>query len=143
MMADRVDHLPSLAGVHVLVVEDDWRFADVLATVLRSRGALVTVAPSPAAALGLLRTVVPGVLVVGTRASAGAPAWLAAAARLPHAPAALAITGEREEAGGRPVVPAGFQACLPRPVELGEFCRVVGALAAKGQGSGPIADPAE
>ena len=129
MTADRPDRLPSLARVHVLLVEDDPRFAHVLATVLERCGALVTAAPSLDAALRLLESVVPGVLVVGTRSIAAAAARLAAAGRNPRRPPALAITTDREDGTGHEAVPAGFEACLYRPIELGQFCRVVSGLA--------------
>jgi DNA-binding response OmpR family regulator len=143
MTADRPDRLPSLARVHVVLVEDDARFAHVLATVLECCGALVTTAPSLDAALRLLESVVPGVLVVGTRSAAGAAAWLATASRGSQRPPALAITTDRDDAAGQAVVPAGFQACLPRPIELGEFCWVVSGLAAERPGArvGPPRPP--
>ncbi|HEX9818690.1 MAG TPA: hypothetical protein VGD07_03650 [Methylomirabilota bacterium] len=131
MTADRPDRLPSLARVHVLLVEDDARFAHVLATVLEHCGAFVTAAPSLDAALRLLESVVPGVLVVGTRSAAGAAAWLATVSGDSQRPPVLAITTDREDGADGAAVPAGFQACLSRPIELGEFCRVVSSLAAR------------
>jgi len=143
MRAERPDRLPSLARVHVLLVEDDARFAHVLATVLEHCGALVTAAPSPDAALRLLKSIVPGVLVVGTRSAAAAAAWLAAAGRASQRVPALAITTDREDGADRAAVPAGFQACLSRPTELGEFCRLVSSLAARppAEGAGPPHPP--
>jgi len=49
---------------------------------------------------------------------------------IPNA-AVLAITTDREDGADGAAVPAGFQACLSRPIELGEFCRVVSSLAAR------------
>jgi CheY-like chemotaxis protein len=126
MTFGRPDPPAPLDGVHVLLVEDDARFAGVLATVLECCGALVTTVASPEAARVLMGTVVPGVLVVGTPSAAGAAALLLAPGRAGHRPPALAITAGR---GGDAPVPPGFQACLTKPIELGEFCRVVGRVA--------------
>jgi CheY-like chemotaxis protein len=127
------DGAPSLAGVHVLLVEDDPRFADVLAAVLEWRGALVTVA-SPEAALRLVGTVVPSVLVVGT-SPLGAAVLLTAARRAfgrqgaRQVPAVM-VTAPRRGTPRDALTAPGFQACLVKPIELGEFCRVVRRLAA-------------
>ena len=129
MTLDGPGRLPSLARVHVLVVEDDARFAGVLAAVLEYCGALVTVAPSPGAALRLLDSVVPGVIVVGQPA-ATETAVLLAGGPARDRPPALAITADREDEARRTLAAMGFQACLPKPVELAELCRVVGRLAA-------------
>lgn len=121
--------LPSLARVHVLVVEDNARFAGVLAAVLECCGARVTVAPSAGAARRLLDSVLPGVIVVGQPAAAGAASLLARGSAREHPPA-LAITEDRGDEARRALLAMGFRACLPNPVELGELCRVVERLAA-------------
>ncbi|HEU4368081.1 MAG TPA: hypothetical protein VFV05_07645 [Methylomirabilota bacterium] len=119
---------PSLARVHVLVVEDDARFAGVLAAVLAYCGARATVVPSAGAALRLLESVVPGVIVVGQPVAEATAALLAGGPARPRPPA-LAITAGGDEVR-RTLADIGFQACLPKPVELAELCRVVGRLAA-------------
>jgi len=129
MSLDGPGRLPFLARVHVLVVEDNARFAGVLAAVLEYCGALVTVAPSLGAALRLLDSIVPGVIVVGQRAAAGAAALLAGGST-GERPPALAITAERGDDARRTLVAMGFRACLHKPVELAELCRVVARLAA-------------
>jgi CheY-like chemotaxis protein len=126
MTFGRPDPPAPLDGVHVLLVEDDTRFAGVLATVLACCGALVTTVASPDAARALMGTVVPGVLVVGTPTAVEAAALLLAAGPAGHRPPALAITAGR---GGDAPLPPGVQACLIKPIELAEFCRVVGRLA--------------
>jgi CheY-like chemotaxis protein len=122
--------LPPLRGLHVLLVEDDARFARVLATVLEYCGAVVTVAASAEAALRLTATIVPHVLVVATSASLRVASRLSAGRLLGRGGvAALAIVPERDAGARDALLALGLHECLTKPLELGEFCRVVGRVA--------------
>lgn len=121
-----------LAGVHVLIVEDNAHAAHVLAAVLEYCGAWATLA-SPARALTFLRSVTPHVLVIGTSAAdREAPALLTTVRAL--APGrgggvpALALSADRNESARDAALAAGFQACLIKPVDVREFSRTIGRL---------------
>jgi CheY-like chemotaxis protein len=58
-----VEELPSLAGIHVLAVDDEADSLHLLRTVLEGAGAAVTTATSAYAALDVLRGRTPDVIV--------------------------------------------------------------------------------
>lgn len=124
---------PSLAGVRILLVEDDDAMSEALAALLELHGATVTIAASVRTALGLLATTEPDLLLsdVGMPGESGyvlireirareaaaferrAPESSDGLRRLP----ALAMTGfasleDRDEARA-----AGFDDHVPKPVE--------------------------
>ena len=71
----------ALAGLHVLVVEDNNDARDILSMVLRYFGALVTTAVNAAEALQSLRTVAPDVVVADIQLPDHNAPWLIRAAR--------------------------------------------------------------
>lgn len=122
----------ALRGVCVLVVDDDLDARELVATVLRARGAEVRVAPSVAKALALLEERPPAVLV----SDIGMPVVdgfgliqhvrrLAGAAS--HVPA-VALTAYAREEDRRRALEAGFQAYLAKPVEPEVLVRIVQQL---------------
>lgn len=125
-----------LAGVHVLVVEDDADSASVLATALEYYGAWVTVAPSHRIGLMLLRTMIPRVLVVATSPASGDGVPLLRVVRAFERArggriATLALSADRDDSIGETAAIAGFHECLAKPVNPAEFCRVVARLATR------------
>ena len=122
-----------LAGVHVLVVEDDAAVAGVLATVLEYYGAWVTVASSHRTGLSLLRTIVPRVLVVATSPGFDGMPFMRAVRAFERARggriATLALTVDPGQSACDSAAMVGFHACLAKPVDAQEFCRAVARLA--------------
>lgn len=114
---------PSLAGIRILLVEDDEAMSEALAALLEHHGAIVTAAASVRTALGLLAEVDPHVLLsdVGMPGESGYTLIREIRARessggLRRLPA-LAMTGfasleDRDEARA-----AGFDDHVPKPVE--------------------------
>ena len=123
-----------LAGVHVLLVEDDARVASLLATALEYYGAWVTVARSHRAGLSLLRTIVPRVLVVATSSRADGMSLIRAVRAFERVRggriATLALSADASDAARDTAAMAGFHECLAKPLDPSEFCRMVARLAA-------------
>lgn len=120
--------IDSLVSVHVLVVDDDASFREVLIALLRYCGALVTAAATPEEALLAMEQVKPDTIVVtvGGRSSATAALPLRVRARKP------------EDGGNVPIVavaraamedlPEGVNAQLSEPIDPWELCRVISTL---------------
>ena len=119
----------SLASVHVLVVDDEAAFRDMLVSLLRYCGALVTAVDTADAALLAMDQVKPDVIVFtlgGGRASASS--------------LARRVRGRKPEDGGNvPIVavlregtceapPEGVNAHLPEPLNPWELCRLISTL---------------
>ncbi len=129
-----------LAGLAVLVVDDDADAAAVLATVLEDRGASVRAAGDADAALTMIAAKRPDVLVsdIGMPGRDGHElireirSWEGAArlARLP----AIALTAFTREEDRRDAFAAGFDAHLGKPMRPLEIVRQI-ALLAKSPGS--------
>ena len=130
--APSLEDLPSLAGVRVLVVEDDSDALALVAAVLRRQGAEVATASGTALALEALGQSVPDVLLSDIampgsdgyaliRAVRARPEW----SRIPAAALTAFVTPSDR---GR-VLLAGFDTHVPKPVEPAELTAVVAALA--------------
>jgi PAS domain S-box-containing protein len=131
--APAADEDASLAGVTALVVDNEQDARELIAVVLRARGAEVTTAASAAEALELLAETAPKVLLsdIGmpdvdgyellrrVRAMHGARG-----ASLP----AIALTAYSREQDRRLALEAGFQTHVSKPVEPAELVRVVASL---------------
>jgi CheY-like chemotaxis protein len=131
----RRDRLPTdtLAGVHVLVVDDDFDSRALLTMVLEYSGALVTVAASARDALTILERVTPDVLVSDIAMPREDGYWLLREVRrLPPdgsgAIPAVAITAHSDEHGPDRTLRAGFQAHLTKPIDPWEICRTIASL---------------
>jgi CheY-like chemotaxis protein len=126
----------ALAGIHVLVVDDDPSARELLRLVLEYSGAFVTVAASAEEALAVLARVTPGVLVSDIAMPERDGYWLLRELQgrpwgvRPVLPA-VAITAYGETHGPDRTLPAGFHAHVRKPVDPWEFCRVVASLARK------------
>jgi CheY-like chemotaxis protein len=120
----------SLAGVHVLVADEDPGFRDVLVSLLRYCGALVTSATGPEEALIAMDQVKPDVIVYTVGAGTGS---------LPRR-----VRGRKPEEGGvAPMVaviragmtdatPEGANAHVTEPIDPWELCRMISTILATG-----------
>jgi signal transduction histidine kinase/ActR/RegA family two-component response regulator len=125
--------LPSLAGVRVLVVDDEAEMRELVSTVLGQQQALVTTASSAAEAMEALRLELPHVIVadVAMPGENGHQLLERIRALGPHqggatpavALSALSSPGERQRA-----LHAGFQVYVAKPVEPAELVGVVADL---------------
>jgi CheY-like chemotaxis protein len=119
-----------LAGLHVLVVEDNVEARDLFRTILEYAGALVSVASDAKQALALCQHIVPDVLVADIVMPERDGFWLLEQLRAgeprPAALPAVAVTGRAERSSR--FAAAGFAAHLTKPVDPWELCRVVAHL---------------
>lgn len=118
-----------LAGIHVLVVEDNADARELYRTVLQYAGALVTVAPGAELALRMCEQIVPDVLVTDIAMPGRDGFWLVSELRRRvadgHPPIpAVAVTGQGASMAGR-YDAAGFAEVLRKPVDPWELCRVI------------------
>ena len=135
----RQDPLPgdALAGVHVLIIDDDPEARDLIRTVLRYCGALVSMAASAGEGLDTLRRVLPDIIVCDIAMPHHDGYWFVRSLRAltPEAGAALpviAITAHGATHGPDRTLASGFQAHIRKPVDPWELCRVVAGMTRKG-----------
>ena len=126
----RQDRFPSdaLVGVHVLVVDDDEDSREIIQTVLRYCGALVTLTASAAEALRTLGHVTPDVVVSDIAMPEHDGYWLLRELRtLPSGRSipVVAITAHGERHRPERTLDAGFQAHVRKPIDPWELCRVL------------------
>ncbi len=126
---------PSVAGVRVLVVDDDDGVREAVHDYLMDCGADVVSARSADAALRMLTEAPPDVLISDVRMPRHDGFWLIRAVRaLPPerggAVPAIAMTGrlDSEEA----LLVAGFTEVRGKPPDMAELAGLVAALAARG-----------
>ena len=118
---------PELAGVRVLIVDDDEDNREMLSTVLELSGALVTTAHSAAEALRVLEREVVEVLVSDIGLPDEDGFGLLRKARALHGPRrldllpAVALTGYASPEDKEQARAAGFQALLTKPVAIAEL----------------------
>ncbi|WP_162472825.1 hybrid sensor histidine kinase/response regulator [Luteitalea pratensis] len=136
-----------LAGVTVLVVDDEADARDLIATVLRSKGAEVITAATGAEALGLLASRPFTLMVsdIGMPHNDGyeliAKIRTAAGVRGLHLPA-IALTAYSREQDRRRAIDAGFQAYVAKPVEPDVLVDLVDRLATEARREGAQTLPA-
>ena len=129
--AERQERLKSqqvLAGLHVLIVDDDRDTLELLSAALTQRSAKVTTAASAAEAIRALKFFRPDVLVSDI-AMPGEDGYeliqkVIALGIEPGIPA-IAITAYAKQADRERALASGFQCYLSKPVELGEFIAAV------------------
>jgi CheY-like chemotaxis protein len=117
-----------LAGIHVLVVDDNDDARELFRTILEYAGALVTIAADAAHALRMCEQILPDVVVTDIAMPGRDGFWLLEELRARDIPGrrpvpAVAVTGQ-----GMPpsrLEAAGFVEVLRKPVDPWELCRVV------------------
>jgi DNA-binding response OmpR family regulator len=120
----------ALTGIHVLVVEQERGAATVLSTILTHSGALVTLVYGVDEAAAMLARVTPDIVISDLATSGQAVVTLARTIRTrggPGRPGTIAILTQDESA--EPVLAAGFDAYLTRPLDAWELCAVVAGVA--------------
>jgi len=122
-----------LHGVHVLLVDDDKETVELLGTILRYSGALVITPGSARAALKSLQTVKPDVVVTALTMPDEDGYWLLREIRTLSSEQGgtipvVAITDDTLDHGARRIRSAGFNACLPKPIEPWDLCRTLASL---------------
>jgi signal transduction histidine kinase/ActR/RegA family two-component response regulator len=123
----------SLAGVHVLVVDDEDDARELLATVLQEAGAVVTAASSVAAALAVLATTAISVVIsdVGMPVEDGYTFLRRLRAEAPVAVRqipALALTAYARAEDRQRAASAGFQEHAAKPIDPDRLVATVAAL---------------
>ena len=122
----------SLTSVHVLVVDDDTAFRDVLVSLLRYCGALVTATATADEALVAMNQVKPDVLVVTIGPDRDMTALIRRIrARKPEDGGNAPIVGVLREGTSEPAR-EGVNAWLTEPLNPWELCRVISTVLATG-----------
>jgi PAS domain S-box-containing protein len=121
-----------LAGIQVLVVDDDEDTLELLTAALKQRSASVTAVSSAAAAIAAILASKPHVLISDI-AMPGEDGYdlIKKIIALELAPkiSAIAITAYAKEEDRERALSAGYQRYLSKPVELGEFIAAVAEAA--------------
>jgi signal transduction histidine kinase/ActR/RegA family two-component response regulator len=127
---------PSLDGLRILVVDDDQDSVDMLAAILEEYGATVAKCTSAAEAVPLLQSILPDLLIsdIGMPREDGY-ALIRRVRALPRdgggATPAIALTAFARSEDRTRALTLGFQAHLPKPVELAELLAVVASVAGR------------
>lgn len=130
----RLSELQCLAGLHVLVVDDDEDTLELMTTALTSRKASVTAVATAVEAIEVIKGHRPDVLVSDIAMPGEDGYGLLAKVRsldnesLPAIPA-VAITAYAKEEDRQRALESGFQIYLAKPVELTELISVVARAA--------------
>jgi CheY-like chemotaxis protein len=122
-----------LAGVHVLVVDDDRDSRELTRTILQYCGALVTAVGSAMEAMHVLERITPDVLVSDIAMPEKDGYWLIHAVRkLPPAEGgrvpAVAVTAYGQSHGPDRTLAAGFHAHVRKPLDPWELCRTLASV---------------
>jgi CheY-like chemotaxis protein len=127
MLTNPVTALP-LAGVSILVVDDNYDNREVVQTYLRHVGATVRSTPSADDGLELFKAAPPAVVLADVVMPVHDGVWLLEQIRLlqgvPRVPI-IAFTGWVLKAQREKLRAAGFDALLAKPVDLDDMVRVI------------------
>lgn len=121
----------SLAGIQILVVDDDPESCELLATILSYCGALVSTATSADAGLANVGHLVPDVVVCDIVMAGRDGYWFLSALRRLPAGAGLpviAVTGYDAIHTTARTLSAGFNGHVRKPIDPWELAQLVGAL---------------
>ena len=132
-----LDTATRLDGIRVLVVEDVRPVREVVVDALEQCGAVVTAVPSAVEGLRLLQQERPTAFLTSLSMPGEDGYWLIRQVRsLPRehdrATPAVAFTGRSTEEDRLDALRAGFQAHVPKPVDLARLIEVVAQLAFNG-----------
>jgi CheY-like chemotaxis protein len=131
MVAEGFFSVDSLVGVHALVVDADQECRQLLSSILRYGGALVTATASASEALKAMSVVKCDVLIAGVTPSADDGIGFIRRVRT-LAPdkggAVRAIALTVDGAGRDDAVAAGFDGHLTKPIEPWTLCRLVSSM---------------
>jgi CheY-like chemotaxis protein/anti-sigma regulatory factor (Ser/Thr protein kinase) len=124
--------LPSLGGIHVLVVDDEADARELIRRVLEDQGARITTAASGQKAIKFLETSQPDILLsdVGMPEMDGYQLMRQVRASEPkgHKMPALAITAFARPEDRKRALLAGYQAHVSKPVDMAELIIVIAGL---------------
>ncbi|HYE93696.1 MAG TPA: hypothetical protein VEA38_21875 [Terriglobales bacterium] len=123
----------SLSSVHVVVVDDDAGFREILVSLLRYCGALVTAVATPDEALAAMDQVRPDVIVI-TIGRTGPTVTLPrrVRGRKPEDGGNVPIVAVRRSDSTEEPVPEGVNVHLDEPLNPWELCRVISGLLSTG-----------
>jgi CheY-like chemotaxis protein len=123
----------SLTSVHVVVVDDDASFRDVLASLLRYCGALVTAVTTPEEVLLTMDQVKPDALVIAVATDDARVLSLPrrVRARKPEDGGVVPIVAVLRQ-GIEDGVPEGANAYVREPLDPWELCRTISTLLTTG-----------
>jgi CheY-like chemotaxis protein len=128
---EKLTELVNLAGVHVLVVEDERDARDLLTTVLRQSGAEVTSVANVTDALEQLQRIKPDLLVsdieMPDEDGYSLIRKVRALAEAPRIPA-IALTAHARPADRLRALSAGYQMHIPKPAEPAELVMAIANL---------------
>jgi CheY-like chemotaxis protein len=123
-----------LAGLSILLVEDDPDGREVLEIFLTHVGATVRSAATAVEALALFKAAPPGIVVTDIIMPGRDGVWLLEQMRalpgIPRVPA-IALTGRALRADVDRLRAAGFDANLVKPVDLDDIAVVIAQIAAR------------
>jgi CheY-like chemotaxis protein len=132
----------ALAGIRVLLVDDDRDIGEILQLVLEGQGAIVSVAHSAVEALASLTLAMPNVLLSDLSMPGGSGYDLMRsiiAREGPNAPPAAAISATAPGPSLRKALDCGFQMLLQKPIDRPALIAAVAALARTGsRGPAPV-----
>ena len=135
-LAEEPSALPSLDGVSVLVVDDEQDARELIQHVLEDRGAVVAVAESGEAALRVLATSRPDVLIsdIGMPRMDGFQFLRRFRAEEPkgHRIPAVALTAFARPEDRKRALLAGYQSHMSKPVDMAELVIVMNGLLNRG-----------
>jgi PAS domain S-box-containing protein len=125
------DHAPTLAHLHVLVVDDDEDTREVLTHILSRSGAAVVAAPSAAQGLAAIEQRVPDVILadVGMPDEDGYAFLAQVRRRVPaHIAPAIAVTAFARPEDRQRALEAGYQRHLAKPLDPAAIVEAVSGL---------------
>jgi CheY-like chemotaxis protein len=131
------DPLRLLAGLHVLLVDDDERMRDLLTTMLELAGACVRACADGPEALDALQQSVPHVVLMDINMPGPSGLSVIRAIRRLNDPTArsvpaIAISGSGDQLGLKSMIDAGFNDFLGKPFDMERFLHAVGRVAGRG-----------
>ncbi len=130
------DIATSLAGLHVLVVDDEPDAREAIATALAQRGATTSAADSVTAALAVLDEVSPNVMVSDIAMPGEDGYSLIRRVRARPATAggavpAVALTAYGRLSDRQAILAAGYDECLTKPIEIHTLAAAIRRLVAR------------